>query len=56
MAFPKLYKFVEPQLVRSSRKKPGEPSPWHSSLLAEARVSIEQIMDRLGHTDDQISI
>ncbi|WP_409970953.1 tyrosine-type recombinase/integrase [Bacillus sp. Bva_UNVM-123] len=25
----------------------------HTSLLAEARVSLEQIMDRLGHTDDQ---
>jgi integrase len=27
----------------------------HTSLLAEARVSLEQIMDRLGHTDDQIT-
>ncbi|MGX2958073.1 tyrosine-type recombinase/integrase [Peribacillus sp. JNUCC 23] len=27
----------------------------HTSLLAEARVSFEQIMDRLGHTDDQIT-
>ncbi|WP_078543027.1 site-specific integrase [Litchfieldia alkalitelluris] len=26
----------------------------HTSLLAEANVSLEQIMDRLGHTDDQI--
>lgn len=25
----------------------------HTSLLAEAVVSLEQIMDRLGHTDDQ---
>ncbi|MFB6802504.1 hypothetical protein ACFCVU_15120 [Peribacillus butanolivorans] len=25
------------------------------SLLAEAGVSLEQIMDRLGHTDDQIT-
>ncbi|OBA09520.1 integrase [Bacillus subtilis] len=25
----------------------------HTSLLAETRVSLEQIMDRLGHTDDQ---
>jgi len=25
----------------------------HTSLLAEAGVSLEQIMDRLGHTDDQ---
>ncbi|GHH99720.1 hypothetical protein AM1BK_32630 [Neobacillus kokaensis] len=27
----------------------------HTSLLAEARVSLEQIMDRLGHSDDQIT-
>jgi integrase len=27
----------------------------HTSLLAEAGVSLEQIMKRLGHTDDQIS-
>ncbi|WP_096155851.1 MULTISPECIES: site-specific integrase [Bacillus] len=27
----------------------------HTSLLAEARVSLEQIMDRLGHTDDQVT-
>lgn len=27
----------------------------HTSLLAEARVSLEQIMDRLGHTDDDIT-
>lgn len=24
----------------------------HTSLLAEAKVSLEQIMDRLGHADD----
>ncbi len=24
----------------------------HTSLLAEAKVSLEQIMDRLGHSDD----
>ncbi|WP_185150662.1 tyrosine-type recombinase/integrase [Cytobacillus dafuensis] len=27
----------------------------HTSLLAEAGVSLEQIMDRLGHTNDQIT-
>lgn len=27
----------------------------HTSLLADARVSLEQIMDRLGRTDDQIT-
>ncbi|WP_432653192.1 tyrosine-type recombinase/integrase [Salibacterium salarium] len=27
----------------------------HTSLLAEVSVSLEQIMDRLGHTDDQIT-
>ncbi|WP_088073343.1 tyrosine-type recombinase/integrase [Bacillus alkalicola] len=27
----------------------------HTSILAKARVSLEQIMDRLGHTDDQIT-
>ncbi|MDQ0976746.1 integrase [Neobacillus niacini] len=27
----------------------------HTSLLAEAGISLEQIMDRLGHTDDQIT-
>ncbi|TJZ65857.1 integrase [Bacillus amyloliquefaciens] len=25
----------------------------HTSLLAETRVSLEQIMNRLGHTDNQ---
>ena len=27
----------------------------HISLLAEACVALEQIMDRLGHSDDQIT-
>ncbi|WP_310200094.1 tyrosine-type recombinase/integrase [Neobacillus niacini] len=27
----------------------------HTSLLAEAGVVLEQIMDRLGHSDDQIT-
>jgi integrase len=27
----------------------------HTSLLTEAGVTLEQIMDRLGHTDDQIT-
>ncbi|WP_010651720.1 tyrosine-type recombinase/integrase [Oceanobacillus massiliensis] len=27
----------------------------HTSLLAEAGVSLEQIMDRLGHPDEQIT-
>jgi integrase len=27
----------------------------HTSLLAQTGVSLEQIMDRLGHTDDQIT-
>lgn len=27
----------------------------HNSLLAEAGVSLEQIMDRLGHSDDKIT-
>ena len=27
----------------------------HTSLLAEAKVALEQIMDRLGHSDDQIT-
>ena len=27
----------------------------HTSLLAEAGVSLEQIMDRLGHSDDHIT-
>jgi len=32
-------------------------SLWHThtSLLAEAGVSLEQIMGRLGHSDDQIT-
>lgn len=34
---------------------PHSLSHTHTSLLAEARVSLEQIMDRLGHTDDQIT-
>jgi integrase len=28
----------------------------HTSLLSEAGVSLEQIMDSLGHTDDQITL
>lgn len=27
----------------------------HTSLLAEAGASLEQIMDRLGHADDEIT-
>ncbi|MFC4025470.1 tyrosine-type recombinase/integrase [Oceanobacillus longus] len=27
----------------------------HTSFLAEAGVGLEQIMDRLGHSDDQIT-
>ncbi|OAB48441.1 integrase [Paenibacillus antarcticus] len=27
----------------------------HTSLLAEAEVSLEQMMDRLGHGDDEVT-
>ena len=27
----------------------------HTSLLAEARVGLEEIMERLGHADDEIT-
>lgn len=35
--------------------KPHSLRHTHTSLLAEAGVSLEQIMERLGHTDDQIT-
>ncbi|WP_391117757.1 tyrosine-type recombinase/integrase [Psychrobacillus sp. L3] len=45
LAIAKLNKDLTPHSLRHT----------HTSLLAEAGVALEQIMDRLGHTDDQIT-
>ncbi len=60
--YPIVVKNVRDRMKRLLRiaKLNGDLTPHslrhtHTSLLAEARVSLEQIMDRLGHTDDQIT-
>ncbi|QNK88689.1 tyrosine-type recombinase/integrase [Sporosarcina sp. resist] len=45
LAIAKLNKDLTPHSLRHT----------HTSLLAEAGVALEQIMDRLGHSDDQIT-
>lgn len=39
----------------NSELKPHSLRYTHTLFLAEAGVSLEQIMDRLGHSDDQIT-
>lgn len=61
-SYPIVIKNVRDRMKRLLRKAglnedltPHSLRHTHISLLAEARVSLEQIMDRLGHTDDQIT-
>lgn len=39
----------------NSKLTPHSLRQTHISLLEEAGVALEQIMDRLGHSDDQIT-
>lgn len=60
--FPIVIKTVQNRMARLLRiaslnkeLTPHSLRHTHTSLLAEAGVSLEQIMDRLGHSDDQIT-
>lgn len=39
----------------NSKLTPHSLRHTHTSLLAEAGAALKQIMDRLGHSDDQIT-
>ncbi len=58
--YPELIKIIESRMTRllklaglNTNLTPHSLRHTHTSLLAEAGVSLPQIMDRLGHTDDQ---
>lgn len=58
--YPMYHKLVENRMKRflkiaglNTNLTPHSLRHTHTSLLAEAGVSLEQIMDRLGHTDDE---
>lgn len=60
--YPILVKFVESRMDRSLKKTvlnlrltPHSLRHTHTSLLAEAGVGLEEIMDRLGHHDDEVT-
>jgi integrase len=60
--YPIVIKTVQNRMARllriaelNSELTPHSLRHTHTSLLAEAGVSLEQIMDRLGHSDDQIT-
>ncbi|MDC3418603.1 site-specific integrase [Aquibacillus salsiterrae] len=57
--YPIVIKTVQNRMARllalAQELTPHSLRHTHTSLLAEAGVSLEQIMDRLGHTDDQIT-
>lgn len=60
--YPVLIKFVESRMARilkkvelNSKITPHSLRHTHTSLLAEAGVSLEEIMDRLGHHDDEVT-
>jgi integrase len=60
--YPVLIKFIESRMARILNKvdlnsdlTPHSLRHTHTSLLAEAKVALEQIMDRLGHSNDQIT-
>ena len=60
--YPILIKFVETQMKRILKKVDLNPNitphslrHTHTSLLAEAGVGLEEIMDRLGHQDDDVT-
>ncbi|MFS0779967.1 tyrosine-type recombinase/integrase [Neobacillus sp. 3P2-tot-E-2] len=42
-------------ILSSSKYSPHSLRHTHTSLLTEAGFSLEQILDRQGHTDDQIT-
>lgn len=55
-----LIKFIEGRMARLLKKTdlnlnvtPHSLRHTHTSLLAEAEVEIDEIMDRLGHQDDE---
>ena len=60
--YPILVKFVESRMSRILKKTilnlgltPHSLRHTHTSLLAEASVGLEEIMDRLGHQDDEVT-
>jgi integrase len=60
--YPIVIKTVQNRMARllriadlNSELTPHSLRHTHTSLLAEAKIAIEQIMDRLGHSDDQIT-
>lgn len=60
--YPILIKLVEARMARllkkvglNSKLTPHSLRHTHTSLLAEAGVNLEEIMDRLGHQDDDVT-
>jgi integrase len=61
--YPILIKFVQSRMARLLKKisvlnsglTPHSLRHTHTSLLAEAKVKIDEIMDRLGHIDDEVT-
>ncbi|MFB4472911.1 tyrosine-type recombinase/integrase [Bacillus sp. Marseille-P3661] len=60
--YPVLIKFVESRMARilkrtelNSSLTPHSLRHTHTSLLAEAGVGLEEIMERLGHHDDEVT-
>ncbi|MEG6586838.1 site-specific integrase [Dendrosporobacter sp. 1207_IL3150] len=60
--YPHYIKFVENRMARllklsglSTNLTPHSLRHTHTSLLAEAGVGLEEIMERLGHSDDEIT-
>lgn len=60
--YPVLIKFIECRMARILNKvdlnsdlTPHSLRHTHTSLLAEAGVGLEEIMDRLGHHDDEVT-
>ncbi|MDQ0216765.1 integrase [Oikeobacillus pervagus] len=60
--YPVLIKFIENRMARILSKvglnlvlPPHSLRHTHTSLLAEAGVGLEEIMDRLGHHDDEVT-
>ncbi|RFU64462.1 site-specific integrase [Bacillus sp. V59.32b] len=60
--YPILIKFVESRMARilkqtelNSNLTPHSLRHTHTSLLAEAGVGLEEIMERLGHHDDEVT-
>ena len=60
--YPHYIKFVENRMTRLMKLSglnidltPHSLRHTHTSLLAEAGVGLEEIMERLGHSDDEIT-